>query len=138
MGGTIHGMRLIPIKLSLCDDCCCGTQRKHPGIDHARIRDRLAGAAASTGGRSRSVGCLGVCERSNVVVVKTPHAGSLWVGEVLEEPLVAELEAWIRQGAPLPVPSEVAGHLFDRKELADEAPAEPVVEYVSMRSGVGQ
>jgi hypothetical protein len=120
-------MRLIPIRLSLCDDCCCGTQRKHPGIDHAGIRDRLGDAAASTGGRSRSVGCLGACERSNVVVVKTPHAGSFWVGEVLDEPLVAVLEAWIRKGAPLPVPAEVAQHLFDRTELSDD----PVVEFVS-------
>jgi hypothetical protein len=133
-------MRLIPIRLSLCDDCCCGTTRKHPGVDHAGVRGRLADAAASTGGRSRSVGCLGVCERSNVVVVKTPHAGTFWVGEVLEEPLVGELESWIRGGAPLPVPVEVAQHLFDRKELTDELPTElpdsPVAEFVSLQPTV--
>jgi hypothetical protein len=131
-------MRLIPIRLSLCDDCCCGTTRKHPGVDHAALRGRLASAATSTGGRSRTVGCLGVCERSNVVVVKTVHAGTFWVGEVHEEPVVAELESWIRRGAPLPVPAEVTQHLFDRTELTDELPAEPVVEFVPFRRSAGR
>lgn len=135
MGGTLSGMSLIPIILWLCDDCCCGTVRKHPGVDHADIRRRLTQAATSTGGRARSVGCLGVCERSNVVVVRTPHSGSLWVGQVLEDALVTELESWIHQGAPLPLPAKVARHLFDRKELADDLPAEPV-EFVSLQRGV--
>jgi hypothetical protein len=74
-----------------------------------------------------------VCERSNVVVVKTPHAGRLWVGEVFVESLVAELESWIRLGAPFPVPAEVAEHLFDRKELAEEPQVEPVAEFVSLQ-----
>lgn len=121
------------MRLSLCDDCCCGTERKHPGIDHAGIRDRLASGAAAVGGRSRSVRCLGVCERSNVVVVKTPHAGTFWVGEVLDEPLVAALQAWILQGAPLPVPARVAEHVFDRRARADDEATEPDVELVSLQ-----
>jgi hypothetical protein len=72
--------------------------------------------------------------------VKTPHAGTFWVGEVLEEPLVGEFESWIRRGAPLPVPAEVERHLFDRKELTDELPTElpsgSVAEFVSLQPTV--
>lgn len=116
-----------------CDDCCCGTERKHPGVDHADIRNRLGSAAASAGGRSRRVGCLGVCERSNVVVVKTAHSGSLWVGGVLAEPIVAALESWIRRGAPMPVPEDIASHVFDRRSAPDAPEADPVIEYVSLK-----
>lgn len=126
-------MSLIPVRLSLCDDCCCGTERKHPGVDHAGIRARLAAAAESIGGRSRSVGCLDVCERSNVVVVKTRHAGSFWVGGVLDEPIVCALESWVRQGAPLPVPATIAAHLFERPSVTPEPEAQPVVEFVSLQ-----
>jgi hypothetical protein len=61
-----------------------------------------------------------VCERSNVVVVKTRSAGTLWVGEVLDEQIVAALEAWISQGASLPVPATVLSHVFDRLSMTEE------------------
>jgi len=92
----------------------------------------LAAAVASTGGRSRDVDCLGVCERSNVVVVRTRHAGSFWIGEVLDEPIVVALDGWIRQGTPLPVPAEVAAHVFDR-DASTKAETEPVAELVSLQ-----
>jgi hypothetical protein len=88
--------------------------RKHPDVDHAAIRDRLAAAAASIGGRSRTVGCLGACGMSNVVVVKVAHAGTFWTGEVLGDWIVDALDSWIRQGAPLPVPADVDARVFDR------------------------
>jgi hypothetical protein len=114
-----------PLRVLLCDACCCGTERKHPGVDHAHIRNRLRSAALSTGGRSRRVDCLGVCNQSNVVVVKTPSTGQFWIGGVLDEPIVAALETWIRDGAPLPVPPQVASHVFDRRSLNDELNLEP-------------
>lgn len=121
-------------RVSMCDGCCCGTTRKHPGVDHAGIRNLLAAAVASTGGRSRSVACLGVCERSNVVLVRTRQAGSFWIGEVLDEPIVVALDGWIRQGTPLPVPAEVAAHVFDR-DAPMRASTGPLPELVSFTQG---
>jgi hypothetical protein len=125
-----------PLRVLLCDDCCCGTERKHPGVDHRGFHARLSAAAVSAGGRSRRVDCLGVCERSNVVVVKTPSAGAIWIGEVLDEQTVGALEAWIGAGAPLPVPGQVGSHVFDRRSNTDEADVEPaaVVEFVTLQS----
>jgi hypothetical protein len=120
----------------LCDDCCCGTDRKHPGVDHRGFHARLSSAAVSAGGRSRRVDCLGVCERSNVVVVKSPSAGTFWIGEVLDEQTVAALETWIRQGAPLPVPVRVGSRVFDRRSVTDGPDVEPAaaVEFVTLQS----
>lgn len=122
----------VTTRVLLCDACCCGTDRKHPGVDHAAIRERLGSAVASTGGRSQRVDCLGVCERSNVVVVKTRSAGTFWVGGVLDELVVAALESWISQGASLPVPASVFSHVFDRRSMTEEPEPAPVVEFVSL------
>lgn len=119
------------ISLSVCDDCCCGTIRKHPGVDHAGIRQQLADAATSVGGRSRSVGCLGVCARSNVVVVRTPDAGTFWVGEVLDDLLVGSLASWIGDGAPLPVPDIIDLHVFERHDPASTPPPSPVTQPIA-------
>jgi hypothetical protein len=126
------------LRVLLCDDCCCGTDRKHPGVDHAGLHSRLSSAAASAGGQSRRVGCLGVCERSNVVVVKTRSSGTFWFGEVLSEPVVADLEAWIRNGTPLPVPLGARSHVFDHRSLAVEPDLNPatVAEFVELQAGV--
>ncbi len=80
--------------------------------------------------------CLGVCERSNVVVVKSPSAGTFWIGEVLDEQTVGALETWIGQGTPLPVPVQLRSHVFDRRSLDDESDPEPaaVVEFVTLQS----
>ncbi|MCW2506633.1 MAG: hypothetical protein JWO79_4917, partial [Actinomycetia bacterium] len=51
--------------VTVCRGCCCGTERKHPGIDH----DGLLAALAEVGA-VRVSDCLDVCEDSNVVVVQ--------------------------------------------------------------------
>jgi hypothetical protein len=134
-GRTVTGDRSrgrATTRVLLCDACCCGTERKHPGVDHAAIRERLGSAAELAGGRSRRVDCLGVCERSNVVVVKSRSSGTFWVGEVLDEPVVAALESWIGRGAPLPLPANVLSHVFDRRSMTEEPDSAPVVEFVSL------
>jgi hypothetical protein len=122
-------------RVLMCDDCCCGTQRKHPGIDHAGIRDRLSAAVRSAGGRSRCVDCLGVCSESNVVAVKTRAAGTFWIGGVLDEAIVTELEQWLCDNTPLPVPAAISIRVFDRQAIPDDlhADAEPPVEFVSLQ-----
>lgn len=83
----------------VCRGCCCGTVGKHPDVDH---RDHLARlrAATSTARSTKvwEVDCLGPCERSNVVVVRT-GATRRWFGDLLADDDVQLLVQWIERGA---------------------------------------
>ncbi|EGD41222.1 hypothetical protein NBCG_04498, partial [Nocardioidaceae bacterium Broad-1] len=54
--------------LTVCRGCCCGTERKSPGVDHAAVLSTL-NAAAGESATVRVADCLGPCERADVVVV---------------------------------------------------------------------
>jgi (2Fe-2S) ferredoxin len=91
--------------VTLCRGCCCGTERKHPGVDHAgqvaRLRDDTAGA-----GRVRVSDCLDACAQSTVVVVSPSPAGRaagarpVWLLGVLDGDTEDEIAAWVRAGGP--------------------------------------
>lgn len=91
--------------VTVCRGCCCGTDRKHPGVDHAgqvaALVDGIGGA-----GRVRVADCLDACERSNVVVVGPSSAGRragarpTWLANVLHPETVAEVVEWVRGGGP--------------------------------------
>ncbi|MEV0136338.1 hypothetical protein AB0H83_48950 [Dactylosporangium sp. NPDC050688] len=90
--------------VTVCRDCCCGSARKHPGVDHAGQVARLRAALGLTG--VRVSGCLDACERSNIVVVHpTPaarRAGArpVWLGYVLDDAVIGDLTAWVEAGGP--------------------------------------
>lgn len=82
----------------LCRGCCCGTEAKHSDVDHADQERVLRQAAERSGGKLVLTRCLGPCERSNVVVVKTVH-GTIWLGGALlpeQTRRVAELVSGVR------------------------------------------
>ena len=91
--------------ITACRGCCCGTRVKHPDVDHfnqlRQLRD-LSGSAA----RVRTSDCLGVCERSNVLVVgpsllgRLEGAGPVWLGDVLDDDAIAGIASWVREGGP--------------------------------------
>lgn len=91
--------------VTVCRGCCCGTERKHPGVDHAgqvaALRAGLGGA-----GRVRVTDCLDACERSNVVVVGPSAEGRraggrpVWLANVLHPETVDEVVEWVRAGGP--------------------------------------
>lgn len=91
--------------ITVCRGCCCGTPRKHPDVDHARQLSTLRAGVAGAG-RVRVSDCLGVCERSNVIVVSPSSAGRragarpVWLGAVLDDDAVDDLVAWVRSGGP--------------------------------------
>ncbi|MDQ1103912.1 hypothetical protein QE364_001105 [Nocardioides zeae] len=80
----------------VCHDCCCGTARKHPGVDHDDLVQHLRDTVPA-GTRVRVVRCLGECERSNVVVVRdlsTPgRPRDTWHGGVLDRAAVDRIVA---------------------------------------------
>ncbi|MEU9076843.1 (2Fe-2S) ferredoxin domain-containing protein [Kitasatospora sp. NPDC004745] len=94
-----------PVTVTVCRGCCCGTEAKHPGVDHAGQYERLR-AAVGTAGRVRAVKCLDVCTQSNVVVVGPSSAGRaaggrpVWLGFVLADDMIDEIADWVHAGGP--------------------------------------
>ncbi len=121
-----YPLRHRPVRVQVCDGCCCGTDRKHPGVDHAAIRRRLALAAAGAGGSSRTVGCVDECSRSNIVIVRPAgiDADRVWIGGVLDDAVVEELCSWVAMGARTPPSPSLRPHVFDR---ATAEPAGPTL-----------
>ena len=106
----------------VCRGCCCGTTRKHPEIDHdahlQAIRD-----AAGPGVHVRTVGCLGPCSSSNVVVVRPMGAHRKeWFGQVNDGQALGVLTQWIGDGCSLPLPASV-GALRIEQTPVETAPA---------------
>jgi len=87
--------------LTVCRDCCCGTARKHPGVDHRAQLERFRAA-----GRVRVSDCLDACAYSNVVVVspspagRAAGAGPVWIFGVLDAETEDEVVAWVESGGP--------------------------------------
>jgi len=118
------------VRVQVCDGCCCGTERKHPGVDHAGIRSRIAAAAEHAGGHVRIVGCVDECSRSNVVIVRPAGRASArtWIGGMLDDRVVGALCEWIRHGATSPAPPEIEPLIFTRTDDTDAAPTPTPVE----------
>jgi hypothetical protein len=91
--------------VTLCRGCCCGTERKHPGVDHAGQVERLRRDTEGTG-RVRLSDCLDACAQSTVAVVSPSPAGRaagarpVWLLGVLDRATEEEISAWIRAGGP--------------------------------------
>lgn len=89
-------------RITVCRGCCCGTERKHPDVDHDRqlqvLRERLPSV--------RVADCLDACEVSNVVVVQPSPAARaagakpVWVGSVLDDDAVHGVADWVDAGGP--------------------------------------
>ncbi|MET9630701.1 hypothetical protein ABZX92_24835 [Lentzea sp. NPDC006480] len=89
-------------RITVCRGCCCGTERKHPEVDHDRqlelLRSRLAAVKVAD--------CLDACEVSNVVVVQPSPAARaagakpVWVGSVLDDDAVHGVADWVDAGGP--------------------------------------
>ena len=94
-----------PCTVTVCRGCCCGTEAKHPGVDHLGQFSRLKEGVGDAG-RVRAVPCLDVCAHSNVVVVNPSSEGRkaggrpVWLGWVVQEDMVEEIVDWVRAGGP--------------------------------------
>jgi len=94
----------------VCRGCCCGTERKHPDVDHDAQLDRLS-EAASASVHVRSTGCLGPCADSNVIAVRLSGTRDrVWLGAMLSADATDALARWMADGCMLPVPADLASH----------------------------
>ena len=115
----------------VCRGGDCGSRRKPPAVDHAAqlttIRTRVGGAAEVLVSK-----CLDACEHSNVIVVvpgqedRTRGAEPVWLGEVNDPDVTADLIDWVTSPTPWSVqpPTLVDIHTFtptrrSRHELED-------------------
>ena len=108
--------------VTICRGCCCGSGRKHPGLDrphHDGLLDRLTRGIEGHA-RLRTSECLGPCADSDVVVVgPTPvarRAGArpVWLRAVLDAATTDAVADWVRAGGPgtAPRPAVLDGHVF--------------------------
>lgn len=105
------------VSVIVCRGCCCGSERKHPGIDH-QAQVEVLQASLPGSGRLWTVDCLGPCERSNVVVIRTRAHGRQWFGDVLDDPVTASMAAWIGAGAIGAPPPLIASRAFEPDDPA--------------------
>jgi predicted metal-binding protein len=124
----------VSVTVTVCRDCCCGTKRKHPDVDHDaqlnQLREALNTEPADKGegagtGRLVVSQCLLACERSNVVVV-TPAPGArnggarpVWLYMVLTDDQTSAVAEWVRAGGPglAPLPGVLEPLVGERPSL---------------------
>lgn len=109
------------IRVLICRGCCCGTERKHPEVDHdGQI------VAISARARARVVDCVGECAHSNVVIVRSGDGSSVWLGGINNPAITAALCEWLGAGAPQPPPQVLQSRVFVRRSETVGAGAEHV------------
>lgn len=59
-----------PPKVFNCRGCCCGTRKKHPGVDSEALSKLLKEGAREAGAGYRRTDCLGPCGQGSIVVVR--------------------------------------------------------------------
>ena len=108
-------------RVLICRGCCCGTERKHPEVDHdGQI------VAISARARARVVDCVGECAHSNVVIVHSGDGPSVWLGGINNPAITSALCEWLGAGAPQPPPQVLQSRVFARRSEAVGAGAEHV------------
>lgn len=107
--------------MAVCRGCCCGTAAKHGEIDHQDQVDTIRTAVASleslrpaNTGRVWETDCLGPCDRSNVIVVRSGTV-RLWFGPILSKAQTKALAKWVAGGAPGHPPEELQALIFQPK-----------------------
>ena len=113
-----------PCKLTVCRGCCCGTEKKVPGVDHAAQLARLSGIDDHAARRVpvRTSTCLGVCFQANVVVVRPSAQGRaaggrpVWLGRMTQDALLEAVDDWIFEGGPglAPLPAVLETHVTSK------------------------
>jgi hypothetical protein len=129
MTESLH--RSLPSVL-VCRGCCCGTERKHPDVDHDAQLDALRSVV-----RTRVVDCVDECSQSNVVIVRPGDSSSIWLGGVLAASETQVLCAWLAQGAPLPLPIALQQRVFVRNGSSDVCAVADVDEAIDMTVSTG-
>lgn len=99
--------------------CCCGrTDRGKPPVPLDWLKAEWKARRLMKPFQLSISGCLGPCDRLNVVAVVSP-TGTLWLGDLREEAghfeaLVDWAEASVREGALVALPPRLTPLVFER------------------------
>jgi hypothetical protein len=119
----------VSVTVTVCRDCCCGTVRKHPDVDHEaqlnHLRVGLDDGQVAHSGRLVVSQCLLACERSNVMVVtpapsaRNGGARPVWLSSVLTDEQTYAVIEWVRAGGPgrAPLPGVLEPLVGERPSL---------------------
>jgi len=100
------------LSVLVCRGCCCGTESKHPGLDHHGQVERLRAALPKEIPSALwEVDCLGACSSSNVIVVRRGQ-NRRWFGEMLDRERTEMLAEWIQGGANDALKEKLAAQEF--------------------------
>lgn len=103
-------------RVLICRGCCCGSERKHPWIDHDKQIVEISATA-----RTRVVDCVGECSYSNIVIVRPGDGSSMWLGGINDPATNSALCEWLADGAPQPPPQVLRSRVFVRRSKAVKA-----------------
>ncbi len=98
-------------KVWVCRGCCCGTRRKHPGVDHKQLEKDLRAGAGQAGLRYEVTDCLGPCGQGNIVVTRT-EGRIRWYRRMNDHGATAVLVRSLGNPSGAGVPAELDRHLM--------------------------
>jgi len=104
--------------VSVCLGCCCGQVEKgHPEVPVAWLKEQWKTRRLLKHVHLSISGCLGPCDRSNVVSIASP-AGVTWLGGLERRDQFMGLVDWATDVAAaqrvLPIPPPLSPQVFDR------------------------
>lgn len=99
----------------VCRGCCCGTRKKHPGVDHDALLAATKAGAAAAGAKVKKTDCLGPCGQGNIVVVRA--GGDIcWFRKMNAPGPTEALAAHLAEGRSLrELPSTLARHTMPKR-----------------------
>jgi hypothetical protein len=106
--------------LLLCNDCCCGTERKHPDFDHVAQRRELQKVAMAAGGKLHVVKCLDACSYSNVVVIRRRSGKKIWLGGLAAVDTHEELCRFVSSDINQQLPPLLESYVFEPSRESQE------------------
>lgn len=100
----------------VCRGCCCGTERKHPGVPHDRLLAVAREGGKAAGAKVRTTDCLGPCGQGNIVVVRA--GGRVrWFRRMNDEASTAALLAHLAASGTLAdLPAGLARRVMPKRD----------------------
>jgi (2Fe-2S) ferredoxin len=110
------GKTVKPPAVFNCRGCCCGTSKKHPGVDSALLSKLLKEGAKEAGARYRKTDCLGPCGQGNIVVVRAAGHTRWFRRMDDEDATLALMDHLVDTGTVTDLPAELRRRVMAKRE----------------------
>jgi (2Fe-2S) ferredoxin len=105
-----------PPKVFNCRGCCCGTRKKHPGVDASLLSKVLKEGARAAGADYRRTGCLGPCGQGNIVVVRAAGRTRWFRKMDDEDTTLALMDHLVDSGNVIDLPEALRRRVMTKRE----------------------